>query len=159
MSLYLYWKWGCLVHPRARVQLSPDIVLGKATVVKPHAIIKTQGGRIRIGKDCAVNDFTIIANGDRELRIGDGVRIGPHVVISATSRNVKDRHRRILDQGFTHKGITIGDDVMIGSGVNVMDGCRIGDGAVVGAGSVVTKDVPPYMIVAGVPARCIGERQ
>lgn len=54
--------------------------------------------------------------------------------------------------------VTVGNDVWIGSNVLVMDGVTIGDGAVVGAGAVVTRDVEPYAVVAGVPARTVGHR-
>ena len=56
------------------------------------------------------------------------------------------------------KKTIIGNDVWIGQRVVVKSGCRIGDGAVVGAGAVVTKDVPPYAIVGGVPAKVIRMR-
>lgn len=56
------------------------------------------------------------------------------------------------------KRTTIGNDVWIGQRVMVMGGIKVGDGAVVGAGAIVTKDVPPYAIVAGVPARIIRYR-
>jgi acetyltransferase-like isoleucine patch superfamily enzyme len=49
--------------------------------------------------------------------------------------------------------------VLIGAGAVILPGCSIGAGAVIGAGSVVTRDVPPYSIVAGVPARVIGQRE
>lgn len=54
--------------------------------------------------------------------------------------------------------VEIGNDVWIGANVNILNGCRIGDGAVVAAGAVVTKDVPPYTIVGGVPAKEIRKR-
>ncbi len=54
--------------------------------------------------------------------------------------------------------VEIGNDVWIGSNVTIIDGIRIGDGAIIGCGAVVTKDVKPYEIVAGVPARVIGKR-
>ncbi len=54
--------------------------------------------------------------------------------------------------------IVIEDDVWIGSGARVMDGVTIGRGAIIGAGAVVTKDVPPYSIALGVPARVVGRR-
>lgn len=58
----------------------------------------------------------------------------------------------------TNKSVLIGNDVWIGSDVLIMEGVQIGDGAVIGAGSIVLKDVPPYTIVAGVPAKCIRKR-
>lgn len=54
--------------------------------------------------------------------------------------------------------VTIGNDVWIGANVFICDGVKIGDGAIVGAGAVVTKDVPPYAIVAGVPAKIMRYR-
>jgi len=53
---------------------------------------------------------------------------------------------------------SIGNDVWIGEGAKIVGGCRIGDGAVVAAGAIVTKDVPPYAVVGGVPARLIRYR-
>jgi acetyltransferase-like isoleucine patch superfamily enzyme len=63
-----------------------------------------------------------------------------------------------MDQPELREGITIGNDVWIGSGVKIMDGVHIGDGVVVAAGSVVTKSIPEYSVVAGVPARIIKTR-
>lgn len=57
-----------------------------------------------------------------------------------------------------HKQTTIGNDVFIGANVTVLDGVTIADGAVIGAGAVVTKDIPPYAIAVGVPAKVIKYR-
>jgi len=66
--------------------------------------------------------------------------------------------RRINQQGHTLKPIVIHDDVWIGGGAIILAGITIGQGAVVAAGAVVTKNVEPYTIVGGVPAKRIKER-
>ena len=159
VSLYFFLKYRCLVSAQARVQFSQQISFGKATVVKPFAVIQTRGGRISIGHDCAISSFNHISTGIRDVAIGNYVRIGPSVTILGGSRNVRQRSVRIMDQGSFHEGVTIGDDVFIGAGAVIMPGCRIGEGVVIGANSVVTKDCPSYVIVAGVPAKIIGERK
>ena len=159
VSLYLLLKYKALVSPKARVQFSQQISFGKGTVVKPFAVIQTQGGHISIGHDCAISSFNHISTGIREVKIGNYVRIGPSVTILGGSRNFKKRSVRIMDQGSFHEGVTIGDDVFIGAGAVIMPGCHIGEGVVIGANSVVTRDFPPYAVVAGVPAKIIGERR
>jgi acetyltransferase-like isoleucine patch superfamily enzyme len=67
--------------------------------------------------------------------------------------------RPIRDQGVTNKGIVIDDDVWVGSNVTFLDGVHVGTGCVIGAGAVVTKDLPPYSVAAGVPARVIDNRR
>lgn len=57
-----------------------------------------------------------------------------------------------------HKNVSIGNDVFIGINVTILDGIRIGNGAIIAAGAVVTKDVPPYAIVGGVPAKILRYR-
>ncbi len=78
----------------------------------------------------------------------------------------RNRKNIVIKEGFScgygcrmtagnEQKITIGDKVWIGNGVSVLEGVSIGKGAVIGAGSVVTKDVPPYCIAVGAPARVI----
>jgi acetyltransferase-like isoleucine patch superfamily enzyme len=67
--------------------------------------------------------------------------------------------RLIREQPVCSRGITIGKDVWIGARAGITDGVTIGDHAVVAMGAVVTRDVEPWQIVAGVPARPIGDRR
>ncbi|MCM1111565.1 MAG: sugar O-acetyltransferase [Clostridium sp.] len=85
------------------------------------------------------------------IYIGDGCLIG-HCVVLATLNHEHDPARR---QNLTHAPIRIGNGVWIGANVTVTAGVTIGDNAIVAAGAVVTRDVPPNMIVGGVPARII----
>jgi len=157
-SLFYMLRYRCLINPSANVQLSSKISFGAGTTIKQYAVIATSGGRIRLGKDCNLGQFSIIATKKRDVIMGDFVRIGPHVNFIASNRIHERREIPILKQGITEEGITIGNDVWIGAGAIILDGVKVGDGVVVAAGAVVTKDVVPYSIVAGVPARIIGER-
>jgi len=158
-SLYFSVRYWCSVSPKARVQLTRNISFGRGTVVKPYAIIQTGTGHVRIGKNCAISSFNHISTGEADVVFGDYVRIGPHVTILGGERNVRRRDTLIIEQGYTHTGVTIGNDVLIGAGAVILNSCKIGAGAVIGAGSVVTKDVPEYTIATGNPAKPIGERQ
>ena len=158
-TVYFYLRDRALISPQAYVQLNNRISFGRGTVVKPYAVIINHTGRISIGANCAISSFNHLSTGDGDLVIGDHVRLGPSVTILGAERNVLRRDRLIVDQGHSHKFTTIGSDVLIGAGAVILAGCSIGTGAVIGAGSVVTRDVPPYSIVAGSPARVIGQRE
>jgi acetyltransferase-like isoleucine patch superfamily enzyme len=159
-SLILYFRDGALVSFASRVQAGKHVRFGRGTVVKAYSIVQTSGGRVVFGRNCAIGSFNFIAaGGGADLIAGDYVRIGPHVTILATTRNLRRKDALIVEQGHRDKGIRIGSDVLIGAGATLLDGCDVGDGAVVGAGSLVTGDVPPYAVVAGVPAKVISSRR
>lgn len=159
VALWYSLSCRCLVSAQARVQLSKKITFGRGTVVKPFAILQTQSGKITIGRECAISSFNHISTGETDVRIGDYVRLGPHVTILGGSRNFRKRDTLIIDQGSHHRTVIIGNDVLIGAGCVILPGSIIGQGAVIGAGSVVSGDIPPYAIVAGSPAKIIGERE
>jgi len=112
---------------------------------------------------CEIGEHTFIGC-NAVMGAGGGIRIGNHVQIGQTvnmhaeNHQFRDASRRIDQQGVSFQGIVVEDDVWIGSQATILDGVTIGRGAVVGAGAVVTKSVPPYAIVAGVPAKVVGMR-
>ena len=85
--------------------------------------------------------------------------MGPDVVILTHTHNIDRTDIPMCDQGSRVGKVTIGNDVWIGMRSIIMPGVKIGNGAVIGAGAVVTKDVPDYAIVGGVPAKIIKYRK
>jgi acetyltransferase-like isoleucine patch superfamily enzyme len=136
-------------------------------------------GEFEIGDGTLISRGCIISGKDGPLRIGPRVNIGAGCVIYASTRleigadtmlaaqcYVGGGRYRVLgrtdvpiaDQPEPRLGVVIGDDCWLGAGAIVVDGVRIGRGSVVGAGAVVTKDVAPYSVMVGVPARKVAVR-
>lgn len=132
------------------------ITIDEKTMVCPHCIIKAADGPIHIGKRVWIAQNSIIDGS--HIDIGDDCIIAPYVHIIAGNHRFDDANRPINEQGGVSKSIHIGKDCWIGSRAIVLGGVAIGDGSVVGAGAVVTKNVPPYSIVVGVPAKVVGSR-
>lgn len=113
-------------------------------------------GTVRIGYGCRINEDVFI----QEAVIGDKVMIAPNVAILSKTHKYADLDTAMVDQGETEpQPPTIESDVWIGRNAVVLPGVRIGKGSIVGACSLVTKDVPPYSVVGGVPARFIKSRK
>lgn len=151
----VYLDEGVYLHA-----LPNGIEIGDNTYVMYHAELHVYNfrrmphSRIKIGKNCLISEFNIL-RGQGSITIGDNVYTSPFVQMVAVNHVFDDPNRPIIEQGITAEGIVIEDNVWIGAGAIILDGVRIGSGSVVAAGAVVTKDVPPRVIVGGVPARIL----
>lgn len=128
------------------------LVLGDRTYLSGNTCL---WGTITLGADCTLNPYSELRG---KVTTGDGVRIGAHVSILGFNHEMEPE-LPVHQQGLTSIGITIGDDVWIGSHAVVVDGVSIGSHSVIGAGAVVTRPVPEWAVVAGNPARQIGDRR
>jgi acetyltransferase-like isoleucine patch superfamily enzyme len=143
------------------------VTIGQRTVIAGHLQVFAHAGSIRIG------DWVFIGSGSHiwsaaEVTIGNRVLISHHVSIIDTDSHPIDAKARFeqtkailtsghprKDPGLVSSPIRIGDDAWISFGASVLRGVAIGEGAIVGAASVVTRDVEPWTVVAGNPARVI----
>ena len=85
--------------------------------------------------------------------------ISPYVMVTATIHNFEDVSVPMMWQGLSSKKVVIEDDVWVGGKSVILPGVTIGRGSIIAAGSVVTKDIPPFVIAGGVPAKIIKYRQ
>lgn len=114
--------------------------------------------RIKIGNNVTLNEWVYI-DGFGNVTIGNGVRIAHRATILSSDHRYADPDVFIYLQGIVKKETVIEDDVWIGCNAVVLPGVRIGKGAIIAASAVVTKDVEPFAMMAGVPARLIGRRE
>ena len=132
-------------------------VVGKRVVFYPGLWI-APGRNLVIGDDVDLA-WGVLIESAGGVTIGDRTLIGFGTKIFSRNHIVPPGHGLIFSSGHVNKPVTIGNDVWLGANVIVLPGRTIGDGAVVGAGSVVTKDVPPYAVVVGNPAKILTLRE
>ena len=132
-------------------------VIGKRVVFYPGVWI-APGRNAVVGDDVdfALNVFVETSGG---VRIGDRTLIGYGTKILSRNHVIPPDRESIFYAGHDKKPVVIGKDVWIGANVIILAGRTVGDGAVIGAGSIVTKDVEPFTIVGGNPAKLIRRRE
>ncbi|MBN1480450.1 TIGR00374 family protein [candidate division KSB1 bacterium] len=165
------------------LQHSPKISIGNKCVIDEFCKLSAQGNGdsgIALGNEVLLGRGTVLGTREGFIEIGDfsnigancrlgttsQIKIGRHVLLAANcyvggaQHNYDRTDVPIMRQGYDSRGgVTIEDDVWLGMDVKVLDGVTIGTGSVIGAGSVVTKDIPPYSIAMGIPAKVKGSRK
>lgn len=139
--------------------LHPDLVnlygcaIGEETQIGPFVEIQAT---VTIGRRCKIQSHSFICEG---VTIEDGVFVGHGVMFinDLLPRAINDAGEMAGTKDWTLSPTHIGEGASIGSNATILGGIKIGKGALVGAGAVVTKDVPDYAIVAGVPAHVMGD--
>ena len=130
------------------MQLSDNVVIYYGAEIRDPSNITIEKGSI-------IGDNAIL-DGRNGITIGENVVFASNVKIWTEQHDHRDPWFRCETQ--EHKPVIIDDRAWIGSSVTILHSVHIGEGAVVAAGAVVTHDVPPYTIVAGIPAKKIGDR-
>lgn len=148
---------SCFVAPEACVFAEPHrpIVVGPRSFIAQGALLH---GPVHLDADVSINPYVSIEGSAGGVWIGPGSRIASGVRLIAFEHRFAPE-QPVRAQGVDSQGIRIGEDVWIGANAGVTDGVEIGDHAIVAMGAVVTRAVPPWAVVAGVPARIIGDRR
>ena len=128
-----------------------DIKEDQKITIRPPFVCN-DGKLVHFGNNIYINAFCVFEHATN-IYIGDNVRIGPHVVLAATSHAI-DSVKRIEGEQI-QKEIKIEDNVMIGANSTILGGVTIGTNSVIGAGSVVVKDIPSNVVACGNPCEVI----
>ena len=134
--------------------------VGKNTNIHPTVVIR-EGEYISIGDHCLINHNNLLQAGKSKhgrITIGNYVHTGVNVMFLAFNHGFYTREIPTKDQDYLDAPIVVEDDVWIGGGSIILSGVTIGKGSIIAAGAVVNRDVPPYTIVGGVPAKVIKKR-
>ncbi|WNG21810.1 acyltransferase [Cystobacter fuscus] len=149
---------GCFISPDARLFAEPGRPIrltGPGVSIAANAFVH---GPVVLEAGVSLNARVSLDGGAAGIHIGEGSRIATGATLYAFDHGLAP-DRPVRSQPVTSRGIVLGKDVWVGANAGITDGVRIGDHAVVGMGAVVTRDVPAWAIVAGAPARVIGDRR
>ncbi len=159
VSVYYLWKFGCKISPRAEVEVTPNLTIGRGAQISSFVKIKASYGRLQIGERVAVATGVFMAAHEGGVEIGDDTMVGPNSVIVGVNYRYDKLDVPVQHQGTTSKGIRIGKDVWLGANVVVMDGAVIGDHTIVSPGSVVSGRLPEKVVASGSPAKIVFRRR
>ena len=155
-----------MIEKKARVKIFPNVeikhhggkvILGISSAVKKGAYITVTDATFHLDDMAVIGAYNWLQCAS-DVYIGKRTILGPNVVITTSSHKI-NRSECIRNRHTITRKIFIDKDCWIGANVTIRDGVTIGEGVVVGANSFVNKNIPPYQVWGGVPAKFIKERK
>lgn len=140
------------------VKFGNDVSIARFSILMASHVVSHQGKGITIGNGTGINARVFIG-GQGGVSIGNNVIIGPDVKIFSENHRYVDLQTPIAKQGVIRSSVIIGDNCWIGAGAIILAGVTLGPGSVIAAGSVVTKSFPNNVVLGGVPARIMKNRE
>lgn len=150
-SSRFYFKIKNRIYFNLGVNINEDVIVERYVDLLGMKNISIGNGSF-VGKGCRLVAY------NEKILIGKNVLIAANTIILTRTHNFKDNNTPINKQGYNNKPVNIGNDVWIGVNCVILCGVTIGEGAIIAANSVVNRDVEPYTIVGGSPARLIKKR-
>jgi acetyltransferase-like isoleucine patch superfamily enzyme len=160
-----WWAHGVSVSPLAIINMDQrsSLEIGEGSLIGPYTMldlltdplaVSPTASVLRIGQRTAINEFNSIRASGSEIVIGDNCLLSQYVAVIGSNHAIAlGQPMRDQSWDLAKAGVRIGNDVWIGAHAVILPGVEIGDGAVVAAGAVVTRNVPAYAVVVGVPAQ------
>jgi acetyltransferase-like isoleucine patch superfamily enzyme len=152
---FVFMDRGVEIYARkgyGRIVLGKWVHFGVDCALRCHEGTLTLGDKSVLARDISINCYL-------DVEIGDSALIADSVYISDFDHKFTDLVVPIKDQGIAKSRVRIERDVWLGTKVTVSRGVTIGEGSVIGANAVVTRDIPPYSVAVGVPARVVKDRR
>jgi acetyltransferase-like isoleucine patch superfamily enzyme len=145
---------GAIIRFRSRIDVFPwnRFEIGKLTTIEDFCTINNGSGHVLLGDRVRVGIGSVIIG---PVTMGNGSGLGQHVFVSGFNHGFKDASANSSGQPLDIKPVTIEDEAHIGANSVILAGVTIGRRCQVGAGSVVTKDIPPFSVAVGNPARVV----
>jgi acetyltransferase-like isoleucine patch superfamily enzyme len=139
------------------VEMGNNISIQRNTIIECTGVIRNLGEGLKIGNNVGIAQNCFIQVRGTVI-IGNDIMFGPGVSIFSEDHGFSNVEVPMIQQPEIRKNVTIEDDVWIGARAIILGGVVIGKGSIIAAGSVVKTSVPPYSIVAGVPAKVLRSR-
>lgn len=155
----LIYKDGYYKHDTAILCNPENVVQLEGSRINEFVLVRSPVSTLTLGKNSHLGPFTVIFTGTYGITIGEDVMIAPHCMFAEGSHEYRNPEVPMQWAGnFSDGPIIIEDDVWIGANCTILHNVRIGRGSVIGANTLVNRDVEPYSVMGGVPARKIRSR-